>query len=417
MNFGIEMENDMSDTITKHIAIPVEPALQKRVPQGGQSAKRLVIIVALALVIAGVLFFGILSRRKAEENLRAVSVEMSVTPVSVVLPKRAAPAQEIILPGSIQSFISSPIYARTDGYLKKWYFDIGSHVKAGQLLATIQAPEVDEQLAQARSTLATAQANLKLAQITMDRYQGLLLKHAVAQQDVDNAVGTYSANKTIVDADMANVRHYEALVSYENVYAPFDGVITARNTDIGDLINAGSNTVPRTDLFHIEQNGTLRVYVNVPEEYWRGIKAGQTVSDVVLAEFPGQKFPGKVVRTSEAINGITRTLLTEIDLPNPDNTLLSGSYAEVHLHVPGETPTFLIPTNTLLFRSQHLQVGVVRNGKVELADVTPGHDFGNQIEVVAGLESDDQIVVNPPDSLISGQEVKVVQASLPGESQ
>jgi len=417
MNFGIEMENDMSDTITKHIAIPVEPALQKRVPQGGQSAKRLVIIVALALVIAGVLFFGILSRRKAEENLRAVSVEMSVTPVSVVLPKRAAPAQEIILPGSIQSFISSPIYARTDGYLKKWYFDIGSHVKAGQLLATIQAPEVDEQLAQARSTLATAQANLKLAQITMDRYQGLLLKHAVAQQDVDNAVGTYSANKTIVDADMANVRHYEALVSYENVYAPFDGVITARNTDIGDLINAGSNTVPRTDLFHIEQNGTLRVYVNVPEEYWRGIKAGQTVSDVVLAEFPGQKFPGKVVRTSEAINGITRTLLTEIDLPNPDNTLLSGSYAEVHLHVPGETPTFLIPTNTLLFRSQHLQVGVVRNGKVELADITPGHDFGNQIEVVAGLESDDQIVVNPPDSLISGQEVKVVQASLPGESQ
>jgi len=417
MNFGIEMENDMSDTITKHITIPVEPAVQKRVPQGGSRAKRLIITVTLGLVVAGVLFFGILSRRKAEANLRAVNAEMAVTSVSVAQPKRAAPAQEIILPGSIQSFISSPIYARTDGYLKKWYFDIGSHVKAGELLATIQAPEVDEQLSQARSTLATAEANLKLAQITMDRYQGLLLKHAVAQQDVDNAVGTYSANKTIVDADMANVRHYEALVSYENVYAPFEGVITARNTDIGDLINAGSNTVPRTDLFHIEQTGTLRVYVNVPEEYWRGIKPGQTTADVVLAEFPGQKFPGKVVRTSEAINGTTRTLLTEIDIPNPDNTLLSGSYAEVHLHVPGETPTFLIPTNTLLFRSQHLQVGVVRNGKVELADITPGHDFGNQIEVVAGLKADDQIVVNPPDSLISGQEVEVVKASLPGESQ
>jgi RND family efflux transporter MFP subunit len=320
------------------------------------------------------------------------------------------------LPGSIQPFISSPIYARTDGYLKKWYFDIGAHVRTGQLLATIQAPEVDEQLSQSRSTLATAQANLKLAQITMDRYQGLLQKHAVAQQDVDNSVGTYAANKAMVDADMANVRHYEALVSYENVYAPFDGVITARNTDIGDLINAGSSTAPRTDMFHIEQTKTLRVYVNVPEEYWRGIKPGQTEADIVLAEFPGQKFPGKVVRTSEAINGTTRTLLTEIDLANPDNTLLSGSYAEVHLHVPAETPTFLIPTNTLLFRTQHLQVGVVRNGKAEITDVTPGHDFGTEIEIVAGLKAADQIVVNPPDSLVSGEEVKIVTASLPGDS-
>lgn len=406
----------MSDTIAKQITIDVEPAPQKSVRQNGPRAKRLAITVILGLVVVAVLFFGILSRKKADANLRAVNAEMAVTSVSVVQPKQSAPAQEIILPGSIQPFISSPIYARTDGYLKKWYFDIGSHVKAGQLLATIQAPEVDEQLAQSRSTLATAQANLKLAQITMDRYQGLLVKHAVAQQDVDNAVGTYSANQAIVDADMANVRHYEALVSYENVYAPFDGVITARNTDIGDLINAGSNTVAKTDLFHIEQNGTLRVYVNIPEEYWRGIKPGQTTAEVVLAEFPGQKFPGKVMRTSEAINGITRTLLTEIDLANPDNTLLSGSYAEVHLHVPGETPTYLVPSNTLLFRTQNLQVGIVRNGKVELTDITPGHDFGNQIEVVAGLKADDQIVVNPPDSLVSGQEVKIVEASLPGDS-
>lgn len=411
------MENDMSYTTTNRIIIDVETRPQKRPRQNRLRAKWLVITVIPGLLVGGVLFFGIFSRRKADASLRAVNAEMAVTSVSVVQPKRAAPAQEIILPGSIQPFISSPIYARTDGYLKKWYFDIGSHVKAGQLLATIQAPEVDEQLAQARSTLATAQANLKLAQVTMDRYQGLLLKHAVAQQDVDNAVGTYSANRTIVDADMANVRHYEALVSYENVYAPFDGVISARNTDIGDLINAGSNTVPRTDLFHIEQTGMLRVYVNVPEDYWRGIKPGQTTADVVLNEFPGQKFPGKVVRTSEAINGITRTLLTEIDLTNPDNILLSGSYAEVHLHVPGQTPTFLIPTNTLLFRSEHLQVGIVRNSKVAITSITPGHDFGDQIEVVAGLKADDQIVVNPPDSLVSGQEVRVVQASLPGDSQ
>ena len=411
------MENDMSYTTTNRIIIDVETRPQKRPRQNRLRAKWLVITVIPGLLVGGVLFFGILSRRKTDASLRAVNAEMAVTSVSVVQPKRVAPAQEIILPGSIQPFISSPIYARTDGYLKKWYSDIGSHVKAGQLLATIQAPEVDEQLAQARSTLATAQANLKLAQVTMDRYQGLLLKHAVAQQDVDNAVGTYSANRTIVDADMANVRHYEALVSYENVYAPFDGVISARNTDLGDLINAGSNTVPRTDLFHIEQTGMLRVYVNVPEDYWRGIKPGQTTADVVLNEFPGQKFPGRVVRTSEAINGITRTLLTEIDLTNPDNILLSGSYAEVHLHVPGQTPTFLIPTNTLLFRSEHLQVGIVRNSKVAITSITPGHDFGDQIEVVAGLKADDQIVVNPPDSLVSGQEVRVVQASLPGDSQ
>jgi len=403
----------MSDIVTNDIEIKVAAAP----PAPGRQQQPRRHWLALALVLAAVLgafAFGIHSRIQAEANLRNVNAELGVTSVSVVQPKRAAPAQELILPGSIQSFISSPIYARTDGYLKKWYFDIGAHVKAGELLATIQAPEIDEQLSQARSTLATAEANLKLAQITMDRYQGLLAKHAVAQQDVDNAVGSYAANKAIVDADMANVRHFEALVSYENVYAPFDGVVTARNTDIGDLINAGSNTVPRTDLFHIEQTGMLRVYVNVPEEYWRGIKPGVTGADVVLSEFPDQKFPGKVVRTSEAINGITRTLLTEIDLPNPDKTLLSGSYAEVHLHVPAETPTFLIPTNTLLFRTQNLQVGVVRDGKVELADITPGHDFGNEIEVVAGLKAGDELVVNPPDSLVSGQEVKIVQASLPG---
>jgi RND family efflux transporter MFP subunit len=368
-------------------------------------------------VVLAILIFGIRTRSRAEASLRTVAAQTALPSVSVVQPQQAAPAQEIVLPGNVQPFISSPVYARTDGYLKKWYFDIGAHVKAGQLLATIQAPEMDEQLAQARSTLATADANLKLAEITKTRYEAMFQKHAVSQQDRDNAVGTYTANKAIVDADAANVRHYAALVSFENVYAPFDGVITARNTDIGDLINAGSNTASRTDLFHIAQTGTLRVYVNIPEEYWRGIKPGQTAADIVLAEFPGQKFPGKVVRTSEAINGTTRTLLTEIDLLNPDNTLLSGSYAEVHLQVPSQNPTLLIPANTLIFRSEHLQAGVVRNGKVVLVDLMPGHDMGNKIEIVAGLKAEDQVVVNPPDSLVSGQQVNVVQASLPGDSQ
>jgi RND family efflux transporter MFP subunit len=381
------------------------------------SGRRWFMPSVIGVIVITLLVVGIRSRLKAEANLRTVTTQMAVPSVSVVQPKPAAPAQEIVLPGNIQPFISSPVYARTDGYLKKWYFDIGVHVKAGQLLATIQSPEIDEQLSQARSTLATAQANLNLAEITKTRYEAMFQKHAVAQQDRDNAEGTYSANKAVVDADMANVRHYEALVSFEKVYAPFDGVITARNTDIGDLINAGSNSAPKTDLFHIAQTGTVRVYVNVPEEYSRGIKPGETGADIVLAEFPGQKFPGKVVRTAEAINGTTRTLLTELDLPNPGNTLLTGSYTEVHLRIPSQNSTFQIPVNTLIFRSDHLQAGVVRNGKVELADLTPGRDFGNEIEIVAGLRAGDQVVVNPPDSLVSGQQVNIVQASLPGDSQ
>lgn len=382
----------------------------------GSPRRRWLIALIIAGLVAGVLIFGIRSRVKAEANLRAVTQQIAVSSVSVVLPKRTAPAEEIILPGNIQPFISSPIYARTDGYLKAWYFDIGARVKKGQLLAIIQTPEVDEQLAQARSTLATAQANLELAQITRDRYQSLLSKHAVAQQDVDNAVGTYSANKAIVDADMANVRHYEALVSFEKVYAPFDGVIIARNTDIGDLINSGSSTAPRTDLFDIAQPGVLRVYVNVPEEYSRGVKPGETGADIVLAEFPGQRFPGNLVRTADAINATTRTLLAEVDVQNPKGTLLSGSYAEVHLKIPAQTSTFLLPVNSLIFRSDKLQVGVVKNGKVTLTEVTPGHDFGAEIEIVAGLNADDQVVLNPPDSLVSNQEVKVVNATLPGDS-
>ena len=407
-NFEVkETENNNVETVS----------LNANLEKGRPSQQRWLMPVTLSVVALAVLVFGIRSRLNADASLRTVTAQMAVPSVSVARPKPATPAQEIVLPGNMQPFISSPVYARTDGYLKRWYFDIGAHVKAGQLLATIQSPEVDEQLSQAQSTLATAQANLNLAEITKTRYEAMFQKHAVAQQDRDNAEGTYSANKAMVDADMANVRHYEALVSFEKVYAPFDGVITARNTDIGDLINSGSSSTAKTDLFHIAQTGAVRVYVNVPEEYSRGIKPGATEADIVLAEFPGQKFPGKVVRTAEAISGTTRTLLTEIDLPNPGNTLLTGSYAEVHLRIPSQSSTFLIPVSTLIFRSERLQVGVVRNGKIELANLTPGHDFGSDIEVVAGLKADDQVVMNPPDSLVSGQQVNIVQASLPGDGQ
>ena len=371
--------------------------------------------LAIALIaVAALLISGIWSRVRARTTLNAETTQTALHSVSVVSPKQTAPAEEIILPGNVQPFISSPIYARTNGYLRKWYFDIGAHVKKGQLLAIIETPEVDQQLQQARSNLLTAQANLELAAITKTRYQNLLTKNAVSQQDVDNAVGTYNANKAIVDADKAAVQQYSALVSFEKIYAPFDGVITARNTDIGDLINSGSSTTAKTDLFHIAQPGTLRVYVNVPEEYSQGIEVGMT-ADLNLAEFPGRKFQGKLVRTAEAINMTTRTLLIEIQVANPKSTLLTGSYAEVHLKIPTQKSTFLLPVNTLLFRSEGLRIGVVQDGKVMLTAVTPGHDFGNQIEIVAGLKAGDQVIVNPPDSLVSGQQVQIVQASLPGD--
>ena len=404
-------QNEVSQQIDITTPTPSSEAAQ------GVRARHWRVAAILAVAVIGVLFFGIRSRLKAETNLAKVTAQLALPSVSVVAPKQTAPAQEIVLPGNVQPYISSPVYARTDGYLKKWYFDIGAHVREGQLLAIIQAPEIDQQLAQARSTLATAQANLETAQITRDRYQALLKKHAVAQQAVDDAVGTYTANKAIVDADMANIGHYEALVSFEKVYAPFDGVITARNTDIGDLINSGSNTAPRTNLFDIAQTGKLRVYVNVPEAYSQGVRPGETVAEVALSEFPGKRFPGKLVRTADAINATTRTLLVEVDLDNPGGTLLSGSYGEVHLQIPSQNSTFLLPVSSLIFRGQMLQVGVVKGGRVALTDVTPGHDFGDQIEIVAGLNANDQVVLNPPDSLISGQEVKIVQATLPGDSQ
>jgi RND family efflux transporter MFP subunit len=367
------------------------------------------------IVVAALLASGIWSRIKARTALAVETAQVALTAVSVVSPQRTTPAQEIILPGNVQPFITSPIYSRTNGYLQKWYVDIGAHVKQGQLLAVIQTPEVDQQLDQSLSNLNTAKANLTLAEITKNRYEGLLKSHAVSQQDVDNAVGNYNANAAIVEANQANVKQLLALQSFEKIYAPFDGVVTARNTDIGDLISSGSNGGVKSDLFHIAQPGVLRVYVNVPEEYSQGIKAG-TTADLALAEFPGRKFQGKLVRTADAINMTTRTLLIEVDVDNPTGTLLTGSYAEVHLKVPTQASTYLLPVNALIFRTEGLQVGVVKDGSVALTTVTPGHDFGNQIEIVAGLNASDQIIINPPDSIVSGQKVQIVQATLPGDA-
>jgi RND family efflux transporter MFP subunit len=316
-----------------------------------------------------------------------------------------------VLPANVQAFADAPIYARTNGYLKRWYVDIGGHVKAGQLLAEIDTPEINQQLRQARADLGTAEANLNLSRITTDRYAGLLKTDSVSKQDADNAAGDFAAKGATVQSAQANVRRLEELQSFEKIYAPFDGVITARNTDVGALINSGSSTGLRSELFHISQPDKLRVYVNVPQAYSQAAKPGMT-ADLILAEFPGRPFQGKLVRTAEAIDPASRTLLVEIAVNNPTGTLFSGSYAEVHLKLPTPAYSLLLPVNTLLFRAEGLRVATVGDGqKVELKPITIGHDFGSEVEVVSGLTGSENVIVNPPDSVVSGQTVRIAQTT------
>lgn len=369
--------------------------------------------VAILVLFAGVFVSGVIQRMQSSANLRTETAEMAVPAVIVVSPKHSAPSQEIVLPGNVQPYVTAPIYSRTNGYLQAWYFDIGAHVKKGQLLALIASPEIDQQLGQSQSNLETAKANLRLAEITKDRYLDLLKTHAVSQQDADNAVGTYNANKAIVDASQANVKQLEALQSFEKIYAPFDGIITARNTDVGALIDSGSAGGVKTDMFHLSQVDRLRVYVNVPEEYSQATTAGLK-ADLTLAEFPGRQFTGTLVRTSEAINYATRTLTAEVDVHNPTGQLLSGSYAEVHFKVPGQVSTYILPVDTLLFRKEGLSVAVVKEGKAELIPVTPGRDFGDSIEVISGLRGDEAVITSPPDSITDGEKVQIAQTAAAG---
>jgi RND family efflux transporter MFP subunit len=386
-------------------------------PHQGKPARRWWIAVLAFAIVVAIVVSGILPRINARAALDKETAEMAIPTVSVVRPKRGAPAQEIVLPANVQAYIDAPIYARTNGYLKRWYADIGAHVKAGQLLADIETPEVDQQLRQARADLATAQANLNLSQITANRYEDLLKTDSVSKQETDNAAGDYAAKQATVQSAQANVRRLEELQAFEKIYAPFDGVITARNTDIGALIDSGSSGGARTELFHIAQPDKLRVYVSVPEAYSQATKPGLT-ADLVLSEFPGRQFPGTLVRTAEAIDQSTRTLLVEIRVNNPTGTLLSGAYAEVHLKLPTATSALILPVNALLFRSEGLRVAAVTDGKhAELKPITLGHDFGSEVEVVAGLTGDESIIVNPPDSIISGEEVRIVQPAASGASQ
>ena len=385
-------------------------------PQGSPARRWWIVVLAL-LIVAAIVVSGILPRIHARANLDKETAEMAIPTVSVVHPKRGAPTQELVLPANVQAYIDAPIYARTNGYLKHWSADIGAHVKAGQLLADIETPEVDQQLRQSRADLATAEANLNLSKITATRYADLLKTDSVSKQDADNAAGDYEAKQATVQSAQANVRRLEELQAFEKIYAPFEGVITARNTDIGALIDSGSSGGARTELFHIAQPDKLRVYVSVPEAYSQAAKLGLT-ADLVLSEFPGRRFPGTLVRTAEAIDQTTRTLLVEIRVNNPTGTLLSGAYAEVHLKLPTATSAFILPVNALLFRSEGLRVAAVTDGRhAELKPVTLGHDFGSEVEVVAGLAGDESIIVNPPDSIVSGEEVRIAQPAASGESQ
>jgi RND family efflux transporter MFP subunit len=393
----------------KEIKPSATPAPEEKNPARGF---RVLIIIGLtgALLLAAAIFSGVISRARADSALQRQTLQDSVPTVAVIHPEKTAGAEEVVLPGNMQAFIDTPIWARASGYLKAWYVDIGAHVKQGQLLAEIEAPEVEQQLQQAKEDLNTAQANMKLSQITAERYTGLFKTDSVAKQDVDNAVQDAEAKAATVKAAQANVSRLQQMVAYEKVYAPFDGVITARNVDVGALVDADTNT-PGKELFHLASTSTLRVYVNVPEAYSRSAKTGVSAS-LTLNEFPGRQFKGTLVRNSDAIDVNSRTLLVEVDVRNPSGELLPGSYVSVHLKLPSKLQAVVIPANALLFRSEGLRVAMVRNGRTVLQPVLLGRDFGDTVEVVSGLASQDSVIVNPSDSIVSGQEVNVTPGSV-----
>src|ERR1700739_4434722 len=368
-----------------------------------------------ALLLGVVICSGIHQRAMAASNLGAATERAAIAAVKVVEPNSGTALQELVLPGTTQAFIDTPIFARTSGYLKQWYFDIGAHVEQGQLLAVIETPELDQQLNQAQANLKTAQANEKLAEITATRWQNLLKTDSVSKQETDVAVQDLSAKQSTVQSMTADVQRLEQLQSYEKVYAPFSGVITARDTDIGALINEGAGgaqglaVVPQ-ELFHMAAVSRLRLFVSVPEVDSDAAQNGAKIP-LTLDEFPGETFQGTIVRNSDAIDLNSRTLNVEVDIDNRDGRIRPGAYVFVHLKLPDNstraTHSLTIPANTLLFRSEGLRVGVVRGDQAELAPITIGRDYGSTVEVINGLKPTDQVIVNPSDSLTTGSPVRI----------
>jgi RND family efflux transporter MFP subunit len=392
---------------------PNKPGPNKPGPAFSKRAIAIVAILAACATLA--IASGVHSRLKAEARLRESTQASAIPYVDVVSPKASTDADEIALPGSTSAFNDTPIYARASGYVKHWYVDIGARVRKGQLLATIETPELDQQLQQARADLENAEANLQLAKITAARWQHLLETDSVSHQETDQAVSDLHSKQALVNSSKANVERLEQLQAFERVNAPFDGVVTARNTDIGALVQAGDNSGPK-ELFHMAAIQTLRVYVAVPEIYATFVKTGEQAK-LTLDAFPGETLTGTIVRNADAIDATARTLNVEVDVPNPTGRLLPGAYAFVHLRVPPHPGSVTIPSNALLFRGEGLRAGVVRNGHVELTPIAIGQDYGSTVEVISGLSARDTLIVNPSDSLANGAAVQLVAKNASGARQ
>jgi RND family efflux transporter MFP subunit len=397
----------MNQNESNHIATAGHAPAPASHNSGGVATGRRLLIVAIVLgllIVVGIIH-GIRSRVEAQANLHQTALESAVPAVDIVHPATGRDAEEVELPGNTQPFNDTPIYARTSGYVQHWYVDIGAHVKQSELLALIETPELDQQLQQARADLKNAEANLQISEITATRWQNLLKTNSVSQQETDQAVSDLSSKRALVDSNSANVDRLSQLQAFERVTAPFDGVITARNTDIGALIQAGDNSTPK-ELFHLASIRKLRVYIPVPEIYATSVQNGETVK-LTLDAFPKEVFAGTVVRNSDVIDLNSRTLNVEVDVDNPSGRLFPGAYAFVHLKVPGSGGSVTIPSNALLFRSEGLRAGVVNNGHVKLTPITIGQDYGSTVEVLSGLTPNDAVIVNPSDSLADGAAVHV----------
>jgi RND family efflux transporter MFP subunit len=372
-----------------------------------------IVVLVVAVVLAAV---GILRRVHANTTLEKYTDANAAPPVALEQPVFEKDAREIVLPGNMQAFTMAPIYARTTGYVKSWSHDIGSHVKKGELLAVIETPELDQQLSQAKADLATAVSNASLAKVTADRYRGLIGQNAVSQQDTDNAVAQYEARNTEVASAQANARRLQEMQSFERIVAPFDGVITARNLDIGQLVTtAGSTTTTGAgtisgskEVFDLSAIGTLRVFVNVPQIYAPDAKNGVTAT-LTLPQYPGRVFHGTLVRSSDAVDPATRTLLAEIDVDNRSGELLPGSYVEVHLNVSSNVPALIVPISALILEPDGLHVATVdASHHAHIVRVTQGRDSGSTMEILGGLAPGQSVIANPPDSLTDGELVRIV---------
>jgi RND family efflux transporter MFP subunit len=358
------------------------------------------VFLAVAVLVAGL---GIFKRAHADQALAARTIELAAPTVIVANPSQAAPVDSFVLPGNVTSWTDSPIYARTSGYLTRWYFDIGARVRKGALLAEISTPELDQQLAQAKADLNTAQANANNARIQAERYSGLVASSAVSRQDTDTFVNQAAATAAAVRSAQANVQRLTELQSFEKVYAPFDGVVTARDIDTGQLIDAGAGK----ELFHVQAIQTLRVYANLPQIYSQTAKRGSKIG-LTFAEHAGKVYQGTLVRTADAIDPVSRTLLVEIDVDNRAGELLPGSLAQVHFKTPPAGPAFIVPAAALIFRKEGLRVGTVVNGNVaHLVPVVIGEDDGANVQIVSGLSSSDRVIQDPPDSLIEGEKIRL----------